>query len=202
MICEIHYVRRHDRSVDELAERDNGESPAVHLRLLRAQGGIKPRFFCREVFQGYQAFIYICPNCTKPTYSHGPTQIPGVAPGNAVAHLPEDIAALYNEARRASSVGASTAAVLACRKLLMNIAVAHGAKPGETFIAYVEHLSQAGFVPPNGRAWVDHIRKKGNEATHEIALMKPADAAELISFAEMLLKFVFEFPGNLPPTSP
>jgi len=35
--------------------------------------------------------------------------------------LPADIEALYNEARRAVSVGAFTAAVLACRKLLLRI---------------------------------------------------------------------------------
>ena len=55
-----------------------------------------------------------------------------------------------------------------------------------------------GYVPPNGRAWVDHIRTKGNEANHEIKLMSKADAEELIVFAEMLLKFMFEFPGRLP----
>ena len=53
-------------------------------------------------------------------------------------------------------------------------------------------------VPPNGKVWVDHIRNKGNEATHEIRLMAPEDAAELISFSEMLLKFVFEFPAKVP----
>ena len=45
---------------------------------------------------------------------------------------------------------------------------------------------------------MDHIRKKGNEATHEIALMTAQDATELISFAEMLLKFVYEFPARVP----
>jgi hypothetical protein len=53
-------------------------------------------------------------------------------------------------------------------------------------------------VPPNGKGWVDHIRKKGNEATHEIVLMKKDDALELISFAEMLLKFIYEFPAQVP----
>jgi hypothetical protein len=55
-----------------------------------------------------------------------------------------------------------------------------------------------GYVPPDGKGWVDHIRKKGNEATHEIALMTAADAEELISFVEMLLKFVYEFPARVP----
>lgn len=84
----------------------------------------------------------------------------------------------------------------------MNIAVAQGAKEGESFVAYVEHLANAGFVPPNGRGWVDHIRSKGNEANHEIKLMGQSDAEELISFAEMLLKFIYEFPSKIPPKTP
>lgn len=159
-------------------------------------------FYTQDAPDGEQAFIYICPNCTKPSHFHRGKQIPGVAPGNDVGHLPADIQALYLEARNAVSVGASTAAVLACRKLLMNIAVSQGAKPGESFLSYVEHLAQAGYVPPNGRAWVDHIRSKGNEANHEIKLMSSDDASELIAFAEMLLKFIFEFPNKVPGKKP
>ena len=48
---------------------------------------------------------------------------------------------------------------------------------------------------------MDHIRKKGNEANHEIRLMKKADAEELISFSEMLLKFIYEFPQRVPKAS-
>jgi len=48
----------------------------------------------------------------------------------------------------------------------MSIAVAQGAKEGQSFLSYVEYLANAGYVPPNGRHWVDHIRTKGNEANH------------------------------------
>jgi hypothetical protein len=96
------------------------------------------------------------------------------------------------------AVSSYTAAVLTCRKLLMNIAVAQGAGPGKTFVSYVEHLAASGYVPPNGRGWVDHIRTKGNEANHEIVLMSKAEAEELISFAEMLLKFIYEFSSRVP----
>jgi hypothetical protein len=82
----------------------------------------------------------------------------------------------------------------------MNIAVAQGAKSGESFLFYVDHLANAGYVPLNGKVWVDHIRRKGNEATHEIQLMTSVDADELISFSEMLLKFIFEFPAKVPKT--
>ena len=82
----------------------------------------------------------------------------------------------------------------------MNIAVSQGADEGQKFIQYVEFLAENGFVPPNGRGWVDHIRQKGNEATHEIVQMSKDDATELISFTEMLLKFIYEFPAKIPST--
>lgn len=142
--------------------------------------------------------MYPCPHCEKGTFFGPNEQVPGITPGEDVQHLPEEVAALYNEARRCVSVNAHTAAVLACRKLLMHIAVGQKAEPGKSFMHYVEYLAGNGYVPPNGKAWVDHIRKKGNEATHEIVLMAAEDSLELIAFSEMLLKFIYEFPARVP----
>jgi hypothetical protein len=145
--------------------------------------------------------IHICPHCSFPTFFSPRGQIPGVAPGKQVESLPKEIDHLYTEARNCAAASAYTGAVLLCRKLLMNIAVQQGAKPNLSFLDYIEHLAANGFVPPNGRGWVDHIRKKANEATHEIALMTQEDATDLISFSEMLLKFIFEFPSRISPKS-
>lgn len=147
-----------------------------------------------------QMRVYPCPNCEKPTYFDmaNKSQTPGIAPGNDVGHLPSDLNAIYNEARRCVSINAFTAAVLACRKLLMHIAVEQKAEAGKSFIHYVEYLAGNGYVPPNGKGWVDHIRRKGNEATHEIVLMTRDDATELVAFSEMLLKFIYEFPARVP----
>lgn len=49
----------------------------------------------------------------------------------------------------------------------------------------------------NSSEWVDHIRTKGNEATHEIPSMNKEDAIELLEFVEMLLRFVYEMPGKM-----
>lgn len=143
--------------------------------------------------------IYLCPHCDQPTFfDKSKSQYPGIAPGNDVDDVPAEIEALYGEARRCAAANAPTSAVLACRKLLMHIAVEQGAQQGQSFMKYVEYLADNGYVPPNGKGWVDHIRKKGNEANHEIVLMGDADATELISFAEMLLKFLYEFPARVP----
>jgi hypothetical protein len=80
----------------------------------------------------------------------------------------------------------------------MNIAVHGGAAEGLKFIEYVTYLSDHGYVPSNGKHWVDHIRKNGNEATHEMALMSDNDAGELVGFVEMLLRFIYEFPKMVP----
>jgi hypothetical protein len=122
-----------------------------------------------------------------------PTTFAGMAK-NAEAFID----GLYNEARQCASVGSYTSAVLTCRKILMHIAVEKGAKEGESFIAYVEFLAAKGYIPPDGKGWVDYIRKKGNEANHEIKVMTQGHAQALIAFVEMLLKFIYDFPMRVP----
>jgi hypothetical protein len=87
---------------------------------------------------------------------------------------------------------------MVARKILMHAAVEKGASAGESFLEYVDYLANKGFVPPDGKAWVDYIREKGNEANHEIMLMNKNDAETLISFTEMLLRFIYEFPRRVP----
>ena len=155
-------------------------------------------FHSNDKLEGDLARIFICPHCARPTFFHKGKQTPDVAPGKNVEHVPTNVNSLYNEARRCISCSAYTSSVLSCRKLLMNIAVAQGAAEGLNFIEYIDYLAIKGYVPPNGKGWVDHIRKKGNEATHEISPMTHDDANELVSFAEMLLKFIYEFPAKVP----
>ena len=141
--------------------------------------------------------IHICHFCLKPTYfDNEGNQIPSYSFGNKVNNIPDEkVVSLYGEARNCTSCNAYTASILCCRKLLMNIAVSKGADEGLKFIQYIEYLSDKGYIPPDGKEWVDHIRTKGNEATHEISIMKKVDAEELITFIEMLLKFIYEFPA-------
>ena len=79
----------------------------------------------------------------------------------------------------------------------MNIAVSKGAKEHENFLFYVNYLANNGYVSPDAKGWVDHIRLMGNEATHEIALINAEDAKDLLSFVEMLLKTIFEYPERV-----
>lgn len=146
--------------------------------------------------------VAICSNCSQPTYFANNVQVPGPLFGNPVGHVPADVASAYDEARRCMTVSAYTSAVLLCRKLLMHIAAAQGADPGKPFAFYVDYLAANHYIPPNGKAWVDHIRAKGNEATHELPAMDRADAEQLITFLEMLLRFIYEFHARIAPPPP
>jgi len=142
--------------------------------------------------------ILICHYCNKPTYFDSENnQIPGPIYGKNINYIPEQVQRLYNEARNCISCNANTASVLCSRKILMNIAVSKGAKEGLDFYEYVNFLSDKNYIPPNGKDWVHHIRKKGNIATHKISIMEQEDAKELIDFIEMLLKFIYEFPESI-----
>jgi hypothetical protein len=145
------------------------------------------------------AYVYVCHNCSCATFfDPAGKQFPGVPFGDPVQDVDEaSVAELYEEARRTTAASCYTAAVLCCRKLLMHVAVSKGAAAGQSFVAYVEHLAANNFIPPDAKPWVDHIRKRSNEANHEIVLMKKEDAEELVTFTEMLLKVIYEFPAAM-----
>jgi len=142
---------------------------------------------------GRPVVILFCPVCSQPTYCDPDGKfVPAASLGAELKNLPAGISGLYREARACSSVGAYTACVMVSRKILMNLSVLEGAPSGQGFIQYVDYLSESGFVPPRGKAWVDRIRAKGNEANHEIEEMSEADAREIMMLVEMLLRFNFE----------
>lgn len=77
----------------------------------------------------------------------------------------------------------------------MHVSVAKGAEQGLSFLKYIDFLDTNHFIPPGCRRWVDRIREKGNEANHEIVIMNKAEAEEILSLSEMLLKILYEFPN-------
>ncbi len=161
-------------------------------------GGSVPR----EYGQRYEGFVYICPNCERPTFlacfgNAIREKFPAASFGDSVGHLPDEVKELYDEARRCMKAGAYTAAVMVCRKLLMHIAVEKGGDENENFAYYVDWLQENHFIPPDGKSWVDRVRTKGNAANHEILLMKQEEAEELITFLAMLMKFIYEFPLSI-----
>jgi hypothetical protein len=158
-------------------------------------------FHINERSGSTHGLIAICPNCERPSYfdfQRGGAQTPKPKLGSVVSGISDaNLGALHTEARACTSFGAYTAAVMICRKILMHIAVEQGAPPNQSFKSYVDYLDSKGYIPPNGKKWVDKIRDRGNEANHEIKLMNEADATLLLKFTEMLLRFVYELPSML-----
>lgn len=150
-----------------------------------------------NVSSALNRYIYICPYCKSPSFfNEHRAQYPSATTGSPVEHLSEEVDIAYNEARRSYAASAYTSSALMCRKILMNVAVERGAEQNKTFKYYVDWLTKHHYVPPNSEGWIDHIRNKGNDATHEIPPITQEDAQELISFCEMVLKFIYEFPAR------
>jgi hypothetical protein len=146
---------------------------------------------------------YICPNCKGATFVIPDSRhFPSPVLGEPVNSVPSEMNALYEEARRCISQNCYTATALLCRKMLMNIAVENGAKEGLGFVTYVDYLVEENHISPKWKPWVDHIRKRGNVANHQIALTGESDARDLLRLTSMLLKILYEVPNIYQPPSP
>lgn len=144
--------------------------------------------------QEVPTWILVCHHCDCPTFFLGEGQMPQPLPGRQVHNVPEDVEGLLLEARRSLAAKSPTAAAMALRKILMNVAVAAGAETGRewNFFRYVEYLESEGYLPPRGRGWVDQIREFGNEAAHEIHSVSPESAELALNRTISLLHFMYE----------
>lgn len=136
-------------------------------------------------------WVAACNVCKFPTFICYGEQFPGIPFGRALDHLPADVEAIYNEARRCCSVNAYSAAVMLCRKLIMHLA--HSLSDPEaplgdlSFAKYIEWLEANQHIPKKGRVWVDWIRSRGNQENHELVRASSQEADRMISFVHALL---------------
>ncbi len=149
--------------------------------------------------------IRLCPHCLFPTFfglaadGKSPLVIPAPPPGRPVAGLPVDVGRLYEEARQSAAAGAYTASVLVCRKMIVDLAVDQGDKyeREKRFGPYVEFLANKILAPSQSTEWLDRIREQGNKATHELGVMGEQDALLLLTFMDLILRILYEFPAML-----
>lgn len=139
--------------------------------------------------------VYLCINCYRPTFVFENEQFPEPRIGETLTKLPDDINSIYEEARDCYSVKAYTGVTLLCRKLLMHVAVCFGAKEGDTFVHYINFLSDKGYITATSRKWVDKIRSFGNDVNHKIHIETSDKAKMILQFTEMILKSDFEYPA-------
>ena len=89
--------------------------------------------------------------------------------------------------------GAYTAAILCSRKLLMHVAVLHGADPDWGFKKYVKWLYDKGHTPRKAKGWLTRWKDLGNEANHEVKMFGMDDATDLMRFVEATLLFMYQY---------
>jgi hypothetical protein len=76
----------------------------------------------------------------------------------------------------------------------MHVGVAEGGEPNESFAYYVRYLGD-NVLPPKNRSWLDRIRLRGNEETHEIVLASKEDAEEMLKLVNLLLTVTYATKG-------
>lgn len=133
-----------------------------------------------------------CTNCHFGVVINKGVLSPAGLEGEDVEGLPVETAQAYAEARRTASAGAFTSCELMCRKILMHVAVDKGADTNKNFAHYVGYLEEHGFITPPMKPWVEIIRQRGNEATHEIPASTEDKALGSLAFTTQLLRLVYE----------
>lgn len=133
-----------------------------------------------------------CPHCHLPSAECLGTVFPSAPFGAHLEGLPKEVEDAYEEARRCYSVSAFTGAELLCRKVLMHVACDKGAKEGETFASYIDHLCNQGYVTPSMKEWVSLIKNHGNASTHRLSPPDRGRAEGTLMFTVQLLRTVYE----------
>jgi hypothetical protein len=133
---------------------------------------------------------------------------PAQKPLRVPAGLPDDESALWGEIRECLGVGAYTASVMLCRKLLMHVAVTHGLPAKDSkdrapnFVQCVDHLAAEGVITKRMQPWIDRIREIGNEANHEIAPVDKDAAIDVATFTQKLLELAYEMDDTMVKANP
>lgn len=149
-----------------------------------------------------------CISCFFGHVDNDGTVSPGVRPLDIPAVLTGDDLAAWTEALDCLSVGANTAAVMMCRKLLFHIAVAHelpekdASNRAPTFAKALRHLEDEGVITKLMRPWVDKIKDVGNEANHEIPSTTTDEAMDVAQFTRQLIMLAYELPAMVTEHAP
>lgn len=139
-----------------------------------------------------------CSNCGRGIVEVSGKTYPESRPLSEPLGLPPAEQDAWSEVRDCLSVGASTAAVMICRKILLHLAVGAGLPAKDekdrapSFVAAVTHLRSEGLITPKMVAWVDRIKDVGNEANHELQPIMPELALDVAQFTEQLLRLTYE----------
>jgi len=107
---------------------------------------------------------------------------------------PDHLAKLFEEASMAFSANAFTACAMVCRKMLMVVAVEHGATEGQNFFQYVEHIWKNVLTFPGAKHSIDAIRVIGNDATHDVSFVSGESARLSLKIVTYMLNTIYSLP--------
>jgi hypothetical protein len=144
-----------------------------------------------------------CISCRLAVVVNGGVASPSQKPLRVPSGLPADEGEVWNEVRECLGVGAYTAAVMLCRKLLMHIAVGHGLQAknekdfAPNFTQCVDHLLSEGVVTARMKPWIDRIKDVGNEANHELAPVSKESALDVATFTQKLMELAYEMDDTM-----
>lgn len=147
---------------------------------------------------GGRVYWLRCSNCGRGLVEVDRVVYPGNKPLSVPQGLPDDVAAAWDEVRSCLGVGASTGAVLIARKILLHVAVGFGLPEkndrgrAPDFAQAIDHLEEEGLITRRMKPWVDRIRVIGNSATHDLPMITEAEASDVATFTEQLLKLAYE----------
>lgn len=149
-----------------------------------------------------------CLNCKLAVVVNGDQVSPPQLPLRTPAGLKDEELRAWQEIRKCLGVGAYTASVMLCRKLLMHVAVGHGlpAKNDKdrapNFTECVNHLLSEGIITRRMQPWVDRIKDVGNEANHEIVPVTKETAKDVATFTQKLLELAYEMDDTMAKAQP
>ncbi|MEB3024060.1 DUF4145 domain-containing protein [[Mycobacterium] crassicus] len=153
-----------------------------------------------DVVPGSESYVewLRCANCLRGVVRNGDAVSPATLPLDTPRALEGDTLTAWNEVRACLSVGASTAAVMMCRKLLFHVAVEHGLPDkdskgrGPTFAEALDHIEESDVFTARMRPWVERIKDVGNEANHDLAAISLAQARDVATFTRQLINLAYE----------
>lgn len=143
-----------------------------------------------------------CVQCLRGVVLNDSRPAPGTRPLDTPDYVPEDAARTWNEVRDCLSVGAYTATVMLCRKILFHVAVDEGLpEKGDngrapTFAAALAYLEAEGVLTRKMRPWVTRVKDVGNEANHEIAGHDENEALTIAKFTREILYLAYTLPAE------
>lgn len=126
---------------------------------------------------------------------------------NIPEHLPDNVAKCFSEGAAAFAIGAHNAAA-AMFRLSLDLATKNLLPETETdqggpnraqrtkLYDRLEYLFSKSIISPELRDLADCIREDGNDGAHD-GTLSPADAEDLVDFAEQLLERVYTEPARL-----